>query len=140
MSASKSAVESLAAESRSPPRSLSEPRRSPSSSSKSISFNKNIQEQPKEETKLVSAKIEHQKPKQTEYFFPTWSKLTWLWLLLIPIIIYVILLAISPEFVKTTENNEQALDHGKLLMWTVIMSVLLWVTLWAVNYCQDCIE
>ena len=67
-----------------------------------------------------------------------WSVAAWLWLILIPIVIFVLLLIFAPSFVTTTQNSHVVLDHSRILLWTLILSVIVWVLVWSLNFCRNC--
>lgn len=96
-------------------------------------------------TKVISAKTSNksQRPLIKERairdsLLGKWSTVTWLWIILVPIVIYVLLLLLAPTFVTTTLNGDLVVDHSRILLWTLIISIIVWVLLWSLNYCRSC--
>lgn len=89
---------------------------------------------------LVSARIDKptKKKKVKGSMLGTWSVTTWIWIILVPVLIYVLLLVFAPTFVTTTQNNVVVLDHSRILLWTLILSIIVWIVLWGLQFCRDC--
>lgn len=67
-----------------------------------------------------------------------WSVSTWIWIILVPVIVWFILLLLRPEFVNTDKDGDRVLDHRQLILWTLVISLIIWIVLFASNYCRDC--
>lgn len=70
----------------------------------------------------------------------SWSTATWIWIILVPIIVWVILIVLIPSFVTDGDgsNGQNQVDHRQVLLWTLVISVVIWVLLWSLNYCKSC--
>jgi len=55
---------------------------------------------------------------------------TIIWLIIIPVIIWVILYTLKPHFVTDLVNGERSLNTSKLLLWTIVISIVILVFLY----------
>lgn len=65
-----------------------------------------------------------------------WGVNTWIFIILVPIIIWIILIFLVPSFVKEDENGHSKVDHPRVLLWTLLLSVIVWVVLYGLNRCK----
>lgn len=62
---------------------------------------------------------------------------TWTWIIVIPLIVFILLIFLAPTFVEADndENQPTNLNYGMIVLWTIIISIILWVSLFAFNNC-----
>ena len=64
------------------------------------------------------------------------SVATWTWIVLIPIVIFVLLIVLAPSFVVEEDPNQTIqLNYSMIILWTIIISIIMWVSLFAFNNC-----
>ena len=64
------------------------------------------------------------------------SAATWTWIVIIPVVIFVLLILIAPSFVKDENPNQpQELNYSNIILWTIIISIIMWVSMFAFNKC-----
>ena len=68
----------------------------------------------------------------------SWSTSTYIWIIVVPVVVYIMLLMLVPTFVLKDANGTSQVDHRQMLLWTLIISAILWVMLWGMNYCKSC--
>ena len=71
----------------------------------------------------------------------SWSASTWFWIIAVPIIVLVLLMVLMPTFVEMSKTNGD--DNGRfnpasLLMWTLIITLIVWVLFWGFSKCKTC--
>tara|TARA_R110001632_G_scaffold148910_4_gene266162 strand:- start:3002 stop:3379 length:378 start_codon:yes stop_codon:yes gene_type:complete len=59
------------------------------------------------------------------------------WIIIVPIIIFVLLIVIKPTFVKM-RNNDNDFDYSSVLLWTLIISLIIWILFWGFGKCRNC--
>jgi len=62
---------------------------------------------------------------------------TLFWIIIVPIIIFVLLIAIKPTFVKM-KNNDSEFDYSSVILWTLIISLIIWILFWGFAKCRTC--
>lgn len=61
---------------------------------------------------------------------------TWVWVIVIPIIVFLTLVYLAPSFVTTVNPNEPVIiNYGAIVLWTIIISIIIWVSIYAFNGC-----
>ncbi len=68
----------------------------------------------------------------------SWTHTTWIWIIIVPIIVWFILLLLMPTFVKMSKTNKAELDHSSMLLWTLIISLIIWILFWGFAKCKTC--
>jgi hypothetical protein len=80
------------------------------------------------------------KPKKAAgYFSGDWGwgyASMYLWFIVAPIVIWIILFTCKPSFVSDQVNGVCVLNNQKLLLWTLIFSIVAWILIYAVYYCR----
>ena len=66
-----------------------------------------------------------------------WAVSTWIWIILVPVLVWIILLLLAPTFVLQTKDGNQV-DHRQMILWTLVISAIIWILLWSLNYCKSC--
>ena len=86
----------------------------------------------KEKVKELQAKIEGETKKfeDKEKCFPTMMVMA----IAIPIIVWLILYFLQFKFVKKVEAGKEVRDNTKIFYWTVVITLLAWVGLYAYTY------
>lgn len=54
-----------------------------------------------------------------------------------PLVVWLILYFIQPRFIHTRKDVGYVQDNWKLLKWTAIISVLLWIVFYLFTFCKD---
>lgn len=54
-----------------------------------------------------------------------------------PFILAGVLWTAKPGFVTKKINDKPVVDFKKLLQWTIVMSIIIWLALYLYTYCQD---
>lgn len=67
-----------------------------------------------------------------------WSTTTWLWIIVVPIAVWTLLLALQPSFVKVVNKRSNKLDHSSLIVWTSVITLIVWILLWGSSKCKTC--
>lgn len=60
----------------------------------------------------------------------------YLWFIIAPIVIWIILFTCKPSFVTDTVNGTTTINNQKLLLWTLIFSIIAWILIYAIYYCR----
>jgi len=58
----------------------------------------------------------------------------WIWFILVPVVIWIILFSVRPNFVTDTVNGTAVINQQKLLLWSLIGSVAGWIIVYAAYY------
>lgn len=67
----------------------------------------------------------------------TWGYASmWIWFVLAPILIWIILFSIRAGFVSDNVNGVTTLNQQKLLLWTLVFSILAWIIIYASYFCR----
>jgi hypothetical protein len=66
-----------------------------------------------------------------------WNTTTWVWIIVVPIAVWCLLMVLMPTFVKRYQN-ESKLDHQSLMMWTLIISLVIWILFFGFAKCKSC--
>lgn len=61
----------------------------------------------------------------------------YIWLVLVPILIWIALAAIRPSFVADHINGVSVISQQKLLLWTLVFSVMGWILVYSIFYCKN---
>ncbi len=61
----------------------------------------------------------------------------YIWLVLVPILIWIALAAIRPSFVADNINGVTVLSQQKLLLWSLVFSVMGWIVIYSIFYCRN---
>jgi len=56
--------------------------------------------------------------------------------IIVPIVIWLVLYFIQPEFVKVQEGSKKVRSNTKVFYWTVIVTVIIWVGMYLWTWCQ----
>lgn len=77
-------------------------------------------------------------PKSADYFNikKGLGVVTWAWIIVIPIVIFVLLVAIAPTYIENDNDNDQQINWGAVIIWTILISLILYVSLFAFNGCR----
>lgn len=54
-----------------------------------------------------------------------------------PFALAVVLWLIKPRFVTKKVQDKPVIDSKKLLQWTIIMTLIIWIALYLYTYCQE---
>lgn len=71
-----------------------------------------------------------------------WGRGSWgyasmyIWFILAPIVIWIILVSLKPSFVTDNVNGVWVLNNQKVLLWTLIFSIIAWILIYAIYYCR----
>lgn len=60
----------------------------------------------------------------------------YIWFVVAVVVIWLILWWAKPAFVTDLVNGVPVLNNQKLLMWTLIFSILAWIVIYAAYYCR----
>lgn len=60
----------------------------------------------------------------------------YIWLVLAPILIWIALASLKPSFVADNVNGVSVISQQKLLLWSLVFSVMAWILIYAVFYCR----
>ena len=52
-----------------------------------------------------------------------------------PVLIFLVLFFLSPSFVQRKEGNKYVRDLGKVFMWVVILTLVVWGGMYLFSYC-----
>lgn len=63
---------------------------------------------------------------------------TWLWIIIVPIVVWFIIILLIPSFVRTKANNPNELDHSSVLLWTLVISLIIWILFFGFAKCKSC--
>ena len=66
-----------------------------------------------------------------------WDNASWIWVIVVPIAVWCLLLILMPTFVKR-HQNESKLDHQSMLLWTLIISLVIWILFFGFAKCKSC--
>lgn len=72
----------------------------------------------------------------------SWGRGSWgyasmyIWFILAPIVIWIILVSLKPSFVTDNVNGVWVLNNQKVLLWTLIFSIIAWILIYAIYYCR----
>lgn len=65
------------------------------------------------------------------------DSMTWAWLIVVPIAVWCLLFVLMPTFVKK-QNGNSNVDHQSLLIWTLIISLVIWILFFGFAKCKSC--
>nr|WNL49855.1 transmembrane domain containing protein [Marseillevirus sp.] len=54
-----------------------------------------------------------------------------------PLIVWLVLYFIQPKFIQTRKDTGYAPDNWKLLKWTAVITIGIWLIFWAFTFCKD---
>ena len=60
----------------------------------------------------------------------------YLWFIVAPIVIWIILFTVKPCFVTDSINGVVTINCQKHLLWTLIFSIIAWILIYAIYYCK----
>jgi hypothetical protein len=60
----------------------------------------------------------------------------YLWFIVAPIVLWIILFTVKPGFVTDNLNGVVVVNNQKLLLWTLIFSIIAWILIYACYYCK----
>jgi hypothetical protein len=60
----------------------------------------------------------------------------YLWFIVLPLLIWVILFTCKPPFVTDNINGVVTINNQKLALWSLIFSIVGWIAVYAVYYCR----
>jgi hypothetical protein len=60
----------------------------------------------------------------------------YLWFIVAPIVLWIILFTVKPGFVTDNLNGVVVVNNQKLLLWTLIFSIVAWILIYACYYCK----
>ena len=63
---------------------------------------------------------------------------TWLWIIVVPIAVWFIIILLIPSFVKTKPGHPNELDHSSVLLWTLVISLIIWILFFGFAKCKTC--
>jgi hypothetical protein len=63
---------------------------------------------------------------------------TWLWIVVVPVAVWLVIVLLMPSFVKVQAGSDNQLDHGSVLLWTLIISLIIWVLFFGFAKCKSC--
>lgn len=61
---------------------------------------------------------------------------TFFWIVITPLIILILLIILRPTFVKM--SSDEKLDYSSVLLWTLIISLIVWILFWGFSKCRTC--
>lgn len=65
-----------------------------------------------------------------------WSASSVIWIIVVPIVVAVILLALLPTFVEMDGNRK--VDKSSLILWTCVITLIIWILFWGFSKCKTC--
>jgi hypothetical protein len=60
----------------------------------------------------------------------------YIWFIVAPIVIWIILFTTKPSFVTDTVNGAVVINNQKLILWVLILSIIAWILVYAFYYCK----
>uniref|UniRef100_A0A6C0CHS6 Uncharacterized protein n=1 Tax=viral metagenome TaxID=1070528 RepID=A0A6C0CHS6_9ZZZZ len=63
---------------------------------------------------------------------------TWLWIIVVPIAVWFIIILLIPSFVKERSGHPNELDHSSVLLWTLVISLIIWILFFGFAKCKSC--
>lgn len=67
----------------------------------------------------------------------TWQGTVLVMLILVPVVVWIFLILIKPSFVvDTNSDGTVTLRQDKVVLWTLIISVIVWVIIYGLNRCR----
>ena len=60
----------------------------------------------------------------------------YLWFIIAPIFIWILLFSMKPSFVSDNVNGQQVISQQRLLLWTMVFTVISWVIIYSIYYCR----
>ncbi|BAU80145.1 hypothetical protein A9K97_gp206 [Tokyovirus A1] len=54
-----------------------------------------------------------------------------------PLLVWLVLYFIQPRFIQTRKDTGYAQDNWKLLKWTAVFTIGIWLIFWAFTFCKD---
>jgi hypothetical protein len=63
---------------------------------------------------------------------------TWLWIIIVPIAVWFIIILLIPSFVRTKPGHPNELDHSSVLLWTLVISLIIWILFFGFAKCKSC--
>ena len=81
---------------------------------------------------------DHSNAEELELMPESWRGPTLLFLILVPLVICILLVLIKPGFVTDLSSDGQMkiLKIDKVILWTLIISVVVWVLIYGFNLCR----
>ena len=67
-----------------------------------------------------------------------WKTPTLIFLIIVPIIIFIFLILVKPGFVTelSSDGKVSEIRYDKVLLWTLAISVIVWVLIYGFNFCR----
>lgn len=65
------------------------------------------------------------------------SSTTWLWIIVVPIAVWLIIILLMPSFV-ISGSEENKLDQNSVILWTLIISIIIWILFFGFSRCKTC--
>jgi hypothetical protein len=66
-----------------------------------------------------------------------WNSASWVWIIVVPVVVWCLLLVLMPTFVKKGQDGNK-LDHQSMLLWTLILSLIVWILFFGFAKCKSC--
>ncbi len=67
----------------------------------------------------------------------TWGYASlWLWIIVAPVVLYIILFSVRPNFVVDMVNGTAVINQQKMLLWTLIFSIGAWILIYSAYWCR----
>lgn len=63
---------------------------------------------------------------------------TWLWIVVVPVAVWFVIILLVPSFVKTSTGNPNELDHASVLLWTLVITLIIWILFFGFAKCKTC--
>lgn len=64
-----------------------------------------------------------------------WTGSTWFWIVIVPIIVFVLLMTLMPTFV---EKKDEGVNPSSVLLWTLVITLIIWSLFWGFSKCKTC--
>lgn len=62
---------------------------------------------------------------------------TWLWIIVVPVAVWLVIILLMPSFVVSS-SDEKKLDQNSVLLWTLIISLIIWILFFGFSKCKTC--
>lgn len=87
---------------------------------------------PEGDESVFSLRYKQETPKVKEF-----QTTTWLWIMIIPIVVWLVIVLLMPTFVVSS-SDEKRLDQNSVLLWTLIISLIIWILFFGFAKCKTC--
>ena len=69
-----------------------------------------------------------------------WTGSTWFWIVFVPIVVFVLLMALTPTFIEMRNPGKanESLNPSAVLLWTLVITLIIWSLFWGFSKCKTC--